>query len=362
MVQPYVSIVINNYNYAQFLPQAIDSALNQTYDNIEVIVVDDGSLDQSPEIIKSYGDTIVPVIKENGGQASAINSGFLVSHGDIVMLLDADDYLLPDAAEKVVSAWKSDTVQVQSRLQLVDANGQHLDFYPSPEIPFDSGEVSHLLLERGRYRTTVTSGLSFSRKALDQVLPIPEAEFRISADGYLITVVPFYGQVVSIDHSLGVRRCHGSNLWSSSSKGKKTDKLCKSLNHDLIRHEFLSKKAAEFGKKQEKECAFKDYTHLTNRIASLRLDPDNHPISNDSRLILAYRGYWAIWKYSPFSPMRKLILSTWFLWVGWLPLPLAKPAIKWLIFGNSRPAAVDRLAKIIRQSTKGRIFVSDSNY
>ena len=355
MVQPYVSIVINNYNYARFLPQAIDSTLNQTYDNIEVIVVDDGSTDNSPEIIKSYGNTIVPVIKENGGQASAINSGFLASHGDIVMLLDADDYLHPDAAEQVVSAWKSGTVQVQSRLQVVDSFGKHIDIYPQPELSFDSGEVTHLLLERGRYRTTVTSGLSFYRKALAQVLPIPEAEFRISADGYLVTLVPFYGQVVSIDRPLGVRRYHGSNLWSSSGKGKETEKLCKSLIHDLIRYNFLSKKAAELGKKQGATFAFKDYAHLTNRIASLRLDPDNHPIFNDSLSILAYRGYWAIWKYSQFSPMRKLILSAWFLWVGSLPLPLAKPAIKWLIFGNSRPAAIDRLAKIIRQATNGRI-------
>ncbi len=355
MVQPYVTIVINNYNYARFLPQAIDSALNQTYDNIEVVVVDDGSSDKSPEIIKSYGGTIVPVIKENGGQASAINSGFLKSRGDIVMLLDADDYLLPDAAEQIVSAWKPGTVQIQARLELVDNRGKHFDIYPQPELPFDSGEITHLLLERGRYRTTVTSGLSFCRKALAQVLPIPEAEFRISADGYLVTLIPFYGQVVSIDRPLGVRRYHGSNLWSSSGKGKETEKLCKSLNHDLIKYEFISKKAAEFGKKQGKAFAFKDYVHLTNRIASLRLDPDNHPISNDSRLNLAYRGYWAIWKYSQFSPMRKLILSSWFLWVGWLPLPLAKPAIKWFIFGNSRPAIVDRLAKIIRHATNGRI-------
>ena len=355
MVQPYVSIVINNYNYARFLPQAIDSALNQTYNNIEVIVVDDGSRDNSPEIIKSYKNHIIAIYNKNGGQASAINSGFLASHGDIVMLLDADDYLLPDAAEQVVSAWKIDTVQVQSRLQLVNNRGKHIDIYPQPEIPFDSGEVTHLLLERGRYRTTVTSGLSFCRKALAQILPIPETEFRISADGYLVTLIPFYGRIVSIDRPLGVRRYHGSNLWSSSGKGKETDKLCKSLNHDLVKYEFLRKKAVELGKKQGEAFAFKDYIHLTNRIASLRLDPNNHPIPNDSRFILAHKGYWAIWKYSPFSPMRKLILSAWFLWVGWLPLPLAKPAIKWSIFGNSRPAAIDRLVKIIRQATNGGI-------
>ena len=355
MLNSRVSIIINNFNYSQFLAQAIDSALNQTYCDVEVVVVDDGSKDNSPEIIKSYGDAIVPVLKENGGQASAINAGFMASQGEIVMLLDADDYLHPFAVEQVVSAWKSDTVQVQSRLQLVDPYGKHIDIYPKPEIPFDSGEVSHLLLERGRYRTTVTSGLSFSRKALAQILPIPEAEFRISADGYLVTLVPFYGKVVSIDRPLGVRRYHGSNLWSSTNKGKETEQLCKSINHDLVKYKFLAKKATELGKGKLAEFAFNDYIHLTNRIASLRLDPNNHPLCGDSRLVLAYMGYRAIWQYSKFSRMRKLVLSSWFLWVGLLPQPLAKPAIDWLIFRKSRPDAIDRLVKIIRRATNGKI-------
>jgi glycosyltransferase involved in cell wall biosynthesis len=71
---PLVSILINNYNYGRFLTEAIDSALNQTYSNIEVIVVDDGSTDNSQEIIKSYQDKIIPILKPNGGQASAIRN------------------------------------------------------------------------------------------------------------------------------------------------------------------------------------------------------------------------------------------------------------------------------------------------
>jgi glycosyltransferase involved in cell wall biosynthesis len=66
---PFVSILINNYNYGRFLQEAIDSALNQTYSPTEVIVVDDGSTDNSREIIASYGNKIIPVLKENGGQA-----------------------------------------------------------------------------------------------------------------------------------------------------------------------------------------------------------------------------------------------------------------------------------------------------
>ena len=72
---PLVSIIINNYNYGNFLPIAISSALKQTYSNVEVVVVDDGSTDNSREVVAGYGDHIVPILKENGGQASAFNSG-----------------------------------------------------------------------------------------------------------------------------------------------------------------------------------------------------------------------------------------------------------------------------------------------
>ena len=277
------------------------------------------------------------------------------------MFLDADDYLLPDAAAQVVSVWKSDTIQVQARLQLVDANCNHIDIYPKPEIPFDSGDVSRLLLEKGRYRTTVTSGLSFRREALSKILPIPEADFRISADGYLVTLVPFYGKVVSIDHPLGVRRYHGSNLWTLTGKSMTTEKLIKSVEHDLTKHKYLAKKANELGKTVSRELALKDYIHLINRIASLRLDPKNHPIPNDSQTLLAFKGYWAIWKYSKLSWTSKLVLSNWFIWVGLLPMFLAKPAIDWLVFRQSRPRPIDRFIKTLLRSTgQRRVFRNSS--
>jgi glycosyltransferase involved in cell wall biosynthesis len=63
-----VSIIINNYNYGSFLKDAIESSLNQTYPDTEVIVVDDGSTDNSRQIISSYEGLIIPVLKQNGGQ------------------------------------------------------------------------------------------------------------------------------------------------------------------------------------------------------------------------------------------------------------------------------------------------------
>src|SRR6516165_1862808 len=90
------TIIINNYNYGRFLAAAIESALNQTYVNTEIVVVDDGSTDDSRQVIVGYGDRVRPVLKANGGQASAFNAGFAASTGDVICMLDADDLFYPN--------------------------------------------------------------------------------------------------------------------------------------------------------------------------------------------------------------------------------------------------------------------------
>jgi glycosyltransferase involved in cell wall biosynthesis len=337
-----LSIIVNNYNYSQFLHEAIDSALNQTYLNIEVIVVDDGSTDNSREIIASYENRIIPVLKENGGQASAFNAGFAVSRGEIVIFLDADDYLFPHTAEQVVAAWKPGVAKVQYRLQVIDALRTPLGFQPPCDQRLDSGEVWRILLKKGRYESPVTSGNGFSRAVLAQILPVPEAEFRISADGYLATLVPFYGQIVSIEQALGAYRLHGSNLWAVTN-GLEVEKLGKSVQHDLQKYELITCKASELAYTVPKDLSLKDELHLRNRIVSLRLDPQNHPLPSDSLLGLVYSGVWAIWQYSVLDWKKRLLLSIWFIWVGLMPLPIAKLAIAWLYTPQSRPKTLNWL-------------------
>jgi len=104
MNRPLVSIIIPNYNKAPYIREAIESALNQTYKNIEVIVVDDGSTDQSREIIKSFGKKIKAYFLPHKNANVARNFGFKKSKGEYIQFLDSDDIILPEKIEKQVEA------------------------------------------------------------------------------------------------------------------------------------------------------------------------------------------------------------------------------------------------------------------
>jgi len=203
-----VSIIIDNYNYAEYLAQCIDSALNQRYPNIEVIVVDDGSRDKSMDVIRRYADRLTAIIdKPNGGQASAYNRSFEQCTGDIVMWLDADDYLYPEAAERIATAWRPGVSKAQFRLDMVDAQGRSL----GRQLPRDlhGGSMAvQLMNEFGAYGSPPGSGNAYSRFLLQQVLPIPEGPWRTGADSIPILLAPAHGEVLSIERPLGAYRVH----------------------------------------------------------------------------------------------------------------------------------------------------------
>ena len=115
------SIVIANYNYDRFLGRAIESALALDWPDVEVIVVDDGSTDNSREVIESFAGSITPIFQANGGQRDANNNGFAHSTGEVIVFLDADDVLDPRFAKAVAAAWGPDVTKVQVQMQLIDA-------------------------------------------------------------------------------------------------------------------------------------------------------------------------------------------------------------------------------------------------
>lgn len=336
--QRLVSIIINNYNYERFLGEAIESALNQTYSHVEVIVVDDGSTDHSRDVILKYGDRIIPILQPNGKQAEAFNSGFARSQGEIIIFLDSDDYLFPQAVAEIVKVWQSDLAKVHYRLDVVDGRGQSMGYsYPQGTIPLSRGKVWQMLLETSGYSSTPTSGNALNRKALTNLFPIPEA-YKLTADDYLSFQVPFYGEVVAIDHALGAYRVHDSNQWALATVTG--DRFKRFVRHDLQNFALITNKAQELGYQIPPDLEQRSIGRLWSRIISLRLNAQNHPVESDRSIELIYQGIRSLWKYSNFNLPKRIFYSLWFIWVGLMPLTLAKPAISWLYAPQDRPKLI----------------------
>ncbi len=99
-MKPLVSVIVPSYNSAAYLPEAIDSALNQTAAPLEVIVIDDGSTDETAQVLERYRGRIQAIFQQNKGPAAARNCGIAASRGDLIAFLDADDVWLPEKLEK----------------------------------------------------------------------------------------------------------------------------------------------------------------------------------------------------------------------------------------------------------------------
>ncbi|BAY25115.1 putative glycosyl transferase [Calothrix sp. NIES-2100] len=211
---PLVSIIIGNYNYDRFVAQAIDSALNQTYQNIEVIVVDDGSTDKSREIIDQYGERIITIFKDNGGQHSNYNAGFAKSRGEIICFLDSDDIFLKDKVEKVVNIFKS-SAEIGwcfHNIQLIDEKNNNLLGTNTPNYVTRECDF-RTLINLGKIPPHIPpcSGLCFKRTVLEKILPMPSPKIVSSSDHYVKFMAVALSKGFMLDDKLTLQKIHGSN-------------------------------------------------------------------------------------------------------------------------------------------------------
>lgn len=340
-----VSIVVISHNYERYLREAIESALAQDHSPLEVIVVDDGSTDSSREIIAGYGERIRAVLKPNGGNSTAVNAAFPHTHGEIVMFLDADDYLYPQAASRVVSAWREDCAKLEFRLSLVDAQGVRRGVEPPACAPLPEGDAVAEIRSWGHYVTPVLGGNAFNRTTLERLIPIPEDEplFVNHNDGYLNPLTAFCGPIASLDEELGAYRLHGANQWAYTSEID-TAKLHERLRHELARERYLHDAAQRHGRLLPSPLMVRNSGHLMQRLASLKLDRATHPVPGDraSRLLLALPR--AVLRNPELSTgERAFALANGFA-IGLLPGSLARAPIGWALASRPRPRWLRALA------------------
>jgi glycosyltransferase involved in cell wall biosynthesis len=224
-----VTVLIDTYNYARFLERAIDSALHQDYAGLppQILVVDDGSTDNTAEVVGRYAGLVRYIAKSNGGQASTLNVGFGNAEGDIVCLLDGDDYFYPGKLQAVADTFQSrpEVGLVYDEFDIVDGNGTSLGkVFPEPtwtghRLPLSRvpAQLRQLIL-LGHPWTCITSAMSVRRSVVAD-LAIPEDVFHHSPDLFLGLVLPFLAEVAIIETPATAYVYHGQNvgLFRSSS-------------------------------------------------------------------------------------------------------------------------------------------------
>lgn len=228
-MSPLVSALIDTYNYGRFIEEAVESALAQDRppEQMEILVVDDGSTDDTAERVKKYGDRIRYLRKKNGGQASAFNFGLAHARGDIVAFLDADDYWMPGKVSRVLEEFGRDPQagMVYHNFRRLEANSAMNEGGFAGVSGFLPGERKKLL----GYDLHPTSTLAFRRSVLERLLPVPE-ELVIQADAHFSACIIFLARVRYVPEPLAVYRIHGENLWNLSASAAREQRLRQRMN------------------------------------------------------------------------------------------------------------------------------------
>ena len=213
--KPLVSIVMPSYNQGRFLAEAIESVLDQEYPNLELLVLDGGSTDDSVDIIRSYEDRLAYWVSErDGGQPNALNNGFARARGELLGWLNSDDTLLPGAVTAVVGALEArdDALLAFGGTYETDENGDRLRYVPPFEMSVDE------MLRTSTYMTN-QQGCLFRRRALELVGPMQEHR-DLYFDAWFWISVALAGPVIAVHRPLATYRLHEASKTVMVSRDK----------------------------------------------------------------------------------------------------------------------------------------------
>lgn len=241
---PLISVIITNYNYGRYVEEAIASVLRQTYPRtrVQIIVVDDGSTDDSRERLEKYKNEVQIFYKENGGHASALNLGYQESSGEIIAFLDADDCWEEHKLETICRCYLQYAAEaVFHNLKLF---GEDVDI---PSLLFPDEYLSRLnRVEQGLYKLTlknvrysgkylsILSGQSFRREICGKLFPMPEI-FRYYTDFFLRVLGLFYCNIYYFHGSLARYRQHAASCMASYARDIRQRELGGELIEVVIR-------------------------------------------------------------------------------------------------------------------------------
>ena len=219
MARPFVSVLIDTYNHERFIEQAVSSVLEQDFpeSDREIIVVDDGSTDRTPEILRKFESQLRVIRKANGGQASAFNAGIPECRGEIVAFLDGDDWWAKGKLATVVSVLSKDPecgIVGHGIANAFEDKTRMVDALPRAErLRISSSSSARVFRLRKSYLGT--SRMTLRKAIATRILPVPET-LVIEADEYLFTLASVLSHVVILPDVLTEYRQHGRNLYNAA--------------------------------------------------------------------------------------------------------------------------------------------------
>lgn len=341
-----LAIIIPNYNYADFVGAAIDSALAVDWPAKQVIVVDDGSTDRSWDVIAGYGDRVTALRQPNAGQVEAYNSGFRAADADVVIFLDSDDLLDPAVMREIAAVWRDGVSKVQFRMRTVDAAGRPLGSvipqFPGVPSPRD---IRAWFLATAAHPGPPGSGNAYASSFLRRIFPLDLSCGR-AGDASCIAAAPLLGDVVTIDRPLALYRMHGRNDGAMS----RIDPVQLAQHVERARRclAYAERLGSQVGLRFAPRALDRSLWYLPYRLASLRLAPTSHPVPVDSRLALLADVARAVFVPQGASPQARLALLVWSTLVCLAPRAWAERLVLWRFAPGARPASVGALLRRLR--------------
>ena len=251
MAKRFVSVLIDTYNHERFIEQAITSVLEQEFpaSDREIIVVDDGSTDRTPQIVRKFEPQVRLVRKQNGGQASAFNAGIPECKGEIIAFLDGDDWWAPKKLSAVAEALATDGslgLVGHGITEVLSDGSQHSQLIKDiPRFRIDS--EAGALAFRLRKNFLGTSRMTYRTNLLARIGKVPQA-LTIQADEYLFTLGAVFSEVLILRDSLTFYRLHESNAFQLSSGDTRAIRRKQNVLEALaesVRKRFFDEKVSE---------------------------------------------------------------------------------------------------------------------
>lgn len=319
-----LSVVIPNYNYEKFVGSAISSALAVDWPDLEVIVVDDGSTDDSRSVILGFGPRITAIFQQSSGPRVACNVGLAASTGDVVIFLDSDDVVDPLIAREIAAVWRPGVSKVQVQMQRINTDGRAVGGrFPKYRYVPTAEEIRHWMTTTSAYPTPPGSGNAYARSFLTQLFPLDDS-CGDATDSACLAAAPFLGDVVTVAKPLVRYRQHGNNR---SSLATDPARLPAQIQRALQRHRFALGLSAEPSPQDTMAPLFRGRHLLQMRVAERRVFGGEPPLPTDSRRRMLRDIFINLTVPGPESIWLRVAISGWCLATMVAPSPMAR----WLI-------------------------------